>query len=94
MKICVTPDLEDGNYRAVDSDSGFIGVDSTVAGAIGRLFIGNSKSLGIEIDIKECDPLPTPADSVTPPCDICGTITERQGMGYKCPNCGANMGLG
>ena len=27
-----------------------------------------------------------------PPCDVCGTITVRNGTCYKCMNCGASMG--
>ncbi len=31
-------------------------------------------------------------DPTAPPCDICGTITQRQGSCYKCLNCGATIG--
>jgi ribonucleoside-diphosphate reductase alpha chain len=27
-----------------------------------------------------------------PPCDVCGTITNRSGTCYKCHNCGNSMG--
>ena len=27
-----------------------------------------------------------------PPCDVCGTITVRSGMCYRCLNCGNSMG--
>ena len=27
-----------------------------------------------------------------PPCDVCGTITVRNGHCYKCLNCGNSMG--
>ena len=40
------------------------------------------------------DPPPEPMinHEDAPPCNTCGTITIRQGAGYKCPNCGSTTG--
>ena len=34
----------------------------------------------------------TAAQSDAPPCDVCGSITQRSGTCYKCLNCGNSMG--
>jgi ribonucleoside-diphosphate reductase alpha chain len=52
-------------------------------------------SIPLQLSSRSLSPLDqqgTEMQSDAPPCDVCGSITVRSGICYKCQNCGNSMG--
>jgi ribonucleoside-diphosphate reductase alpha chain len=97
------PRVEDSRWKTVSEpvarhpapgalDHGSVG---PVHGASRGTLVGLVEQRTTTLVVASGDPLSTAnaehqADA--PPCDVCGTITVRSGMCYKCLNCGNSMG--
>ncbi len=70
--------------------------DTTTAAAgqpaSGSAAAGSVAASAAEITLRALDQSNAAMQSDAPACDLCGAITVRSGMCYKCLNCGNSMG--
>ena len=96
---------QDASKSTPEADGGQVKTESQTSPAMPRDILEMSSDLGADSETtslgesKEAKPASTVLDQLNanlmgdaPACDVCGSITVRNGTCYKCNNCGNSMG--